>query len=502
MMRFKINTILTKAILLSSITLVYIQFSCTDRKVEEGEKLAKMYCGSCHLQPMPGDLPKNVWKYSTLPYMGMMMGLEEEVENLPDILKTYTLLKSPQPLISQEDFNKIKAYYLSQAPEKVSDSEQALARNDQLFLIEDIDLPGNQTIPNFTCVKFDPFSQNIIAGDQSNRIIWLINSKKQVLKKLENQDALTYVVPQAAKYLLTYIGSTTQANPNTEGHVDFLTKEFKSIQVLSEVKRPLEAIEANLDENKENELITCEFGFDQGGLSVWKKNGKTFEKKVIDSQTGCTAIQLKDFNQDGKLDILALFAQGNERINLFINKGNLNFESKTLLRFSPIWGSSSFDLVDLNKDGLKDLICTTGDNADFTTVLKPFHGVRIYFNKGNFTFKDPLFIPQNGATKVMHADFDLDGDEDLISISLFPNVQKRPLEQILLIENRDGKFIPQGIPAYDHGRYAVMDCSDIDGDGDIDVLLGSHAVAKFAEGQFNPNWKNAKGLSILRNQTK
>ena len=47
-----------------------------------------------------------MWKYSTLPYMGMMMGLDQEVENLPDILKTYTILKSPQPLISQEDFDK------------------------------------------------------------------------------------------------------------------------------------------------------------------------------------------------------------------------------------------------------------------------------------------------------------------------------------------------------------------------------------------------------------
>jgi hypothetical protein len=46
-----------------------------------------------------------------------------------------------------------------------------------------------------------------------------------------------------------------------------------------------------------------------------------------------------------------------------------------------------------------------------------------------------------------------------------------------------------------------MDCGDIDLDGDMDVVLGSHAVAKFPEGQFNPLWKNAKGVSILRNNT-
>ena len=72
----------------------------------------------------------------------------------------------------------------------------------------------------------------------------------------------------------------------------------------------------------------------------------------------------------------------------------------------------------------------------------------------------------------------------------------------MFIENRKGQWVPQGIPAFDHGRYAVMDLGDIDNDGDVDVLLGSHAVAKFPEGQFNPNWKNAKGLTILRNSTK
>jgi len=485
-------------------TFTYI--SCNNSKAKEGEVLAKTYCASCHLQPLPGDLPKNVWQYSTLPYMGMMMGLDKEVENLPEILKTYTILKAPQPLISQEDFEKIKEYYLSNASESKDYANMNFPKlevNNQLFTAEDINLPSNnQTFPNFTCVKFDPGSKRILAGDQSNRVVWILNANGTLIKKLENQDALTYVEAKGNQYLFTYIGSTTQANPNTEGHVDLLNAQYQSKNILNKVKRPLEGLEANLDADASNELITCEFGFNEGGLAIWKKGKSGYEKHLIDSQTGCTSIQVKDFNKDGKLDILALFAQGNERINLFINKGNLTFESKTLLRFNPIWGSSSFDLVDVNQDGQLDIVTTSGDNADFTTVLKPFHGIRIYENKGDFQFREPIFIPQNGATKVMHADFDVDGDQDLLSISLFPNVTQNPQEQILFIENRKGQWVPQGIPAFDHGRYAVMDLGDIDNDGDVDVLLGSHAVAKFPEGQFNPNWKNAKGLTILRNSTK
>ena len=43
---------------------------------------------------------------------------------------------------------------------------------------------------------------------------------------------------------------------------------------------------------------------------------------------------------------------------------------------------------------------------------------------------------------------------------------------------------------------------DVDGDGDLDIVLGSHAVAKFATGGFDPAWKQAKGILILRNGLK
>ena len=52
--------------------------SCSN-KAAEGKELAKTYCASCHLLPDPGMLPKNVWQYSTLPYMGIMMGVDKEI---------------------------------------------------------------------------------------------------------------------------------------------------------------------------------------------------------------------------------------------------------------------------------------------------------------------------------------------------------------------------------------------------------------------------------------
>ena len=92
-----------------------VEFSCNNN-VTEGEKLAKTHCASCHMFPEPSMLPKNVWQYSTLPYMGIMMGIDKEIDNLPKELADYAILRPQSNLISAKDYEKIKEYYLSEAP--------------------------------------------------------------------------------------------------------------------------------------------------------------------------------------------------------------------------------------------------------------------------------------------------------------------------------------------------------------------------------------------------
>jgi hypothetical protein len=187
-----------------------------------------------------------------------------------------------------------------------------------------------------------------------------------------------------------------------------------------------------------------------------------------------------------------------------LNKGNLKFDAKQLLRFPSIYGTSSFDIADINKDGKFDIVCTAGDNADFSTVLKPYHGVYIYTNTGSVgspQFEQSHFFQQNGATKVIPRDFDNDGDIDLVSIALFPDNDHRPLEGFIYFENTGNDFKQKTLNINHLGRWSVIDAADIDHDGDIDMVLGSHPVAKFPAG-FDQAWKQGSGLVILRNKTK
>jgi hypothetical protein len=476
-------------------------FASCNSDVKEGEQLAKQYCQSCHMLPSPSLLPQNVWKYSTLPYMAVMLGVSHEIDQLEKPLSDYAIMRPASQMIPDEDWEKIKAYYLTESPKELaSPSYAALPEENTLFAIEDLNVSKvNATIPNFTAVRIDVAKHQIIAGDQSNRVIWVLDASGKPKQQLENQDALTYIEPWKGQYLFTFIGTTTQANPDVNGSIKTYNSGEPSMLIKS-LNRPIELKARDLDGDGQDELISSEFGFMQGGMSVWMKKGATWTKKVLNPQTGATHVDVRDFNGDGRLDIVALFAQGDERIMLYTNKGKLDFEETRLLRFPSIYGTSSFDMGDVDNDGDLDIVCTAGDNADFSTILKPYHGVYVYTNQGNMTFKQQAFYPQNGATKVMLADLDSDGDQDMLSIALFPDVAKRPAEGLIYFKNAGISFNQMTIPVNHLGRWSVMDIADIEGDGDLDVVLGSHAVAKFPAGGFDPAWKTAKGILILRNK--
>ncbi|WP_431214812.1 FG-GAP-like repeat-containing protein [Puia sp. P3] len=90
-----------------------------------------------------------------------------------------------------------------------------------------------------------------------------------------------------------------------------------------------------------------------------------------------------------------------------------------MLRWPPSYGSSYFELADFNGDGFADIVYTCGDNADFSPVLKPYHGVYIYLNDGHNSFRPWYFFPINGCYKAVARDFDGDGDLDLAAIAFF-----------------------------------------------------------------------------------
>jgi hypothetical protein len=161
--------------------------------------------------------------------------------------------------------------------------------------------------------------------------------------------------------------------------------------------------------------------------------------------------------------------------------------------------------VDVNNDGKLDIVYTCGDNNDYSPIFKPYHGVYIFTNQGNWKFIQTYFYHINGCSKAIAADFDKDGDLDLAVIAFFPDYKYHPTEGFIYHEQvSPGKFKVHEVPVNLLGRWISMEAGDIDGDGDTDLVLGNFSVG--AQGLMNqkdykPNWDMYEPIIVLQNKT-
>jgi hypothetical protein len=158
----------------------------------------------------------------------------------------------------------------------------------------------------------------------------------------------------------------------------------------------------------------------------------------------------------------------------------LEFEAKKVIKYSPLYGSSWFQLLDYDRDGDKDIITVNGDNADKSYVSKPYHGMRIHLNDGNNNFEETYFYPFNGATRLVANDFDQDGDLDFGLLSTFPDYGSPSELSFVFLENRNSQkfeFLPYIFKGSDLGRWFLMDSGDVDNDGDVDIILSSFSLS-------------------------
>ena len=273
-----------------------------------------------------------------------------------------------------------------------------------------------------------------------------------------------------------------------------------STPLFKDLARPVYLAKADLNKDGRNDFIVCEFGHFTGSLSWMENRGNDeFIRHELANQPGAIKAEVFDYNNDGFPDVWALFTQGKEGIVLFTNKGQGQFEQSELISFPAVNGSTYFELCDFNNDGFKDILYTCGDNADYSMILKPYHGVYIYLNNGKNIFKEKYFFPINGCFKAIPRDFDRDGDLDIASIAFFADYANRPSEGFVYLENKgDFRFEPYTIGEAVLGRWLTMDVGDIDEDGRIDILLGNFSIRPSVV-RSSVDWSKGPPFIILKN---
>ena len=130
-----------------------------------------------------------------------------------------------------------------------------------------------------------------------------------------------------------------------------------------------------------------------------------------------------------------LYAQGKEEVIRYTVGAGGEVSAESVLRFPPSWGSSSLKLVDFDGDGVRDLLYTCGDGADYISDPKPYHGIRLFRGAADGTYAETRFWPLAGAYDAELGDFDGDGDVDLAAISFFPDYRQAEPHAAVLFEN-------------------------------------------------------------------
>ncbi len=475
---------------------------CSCHDAETNQNLAKRTCAACHLFPDPSLLDKRSWQKGVFPEMALRMGLD--LSKLPgtDATELNEILKAlpANPMVSEQEWKSIQQYYLQAAPDSLERASEPQSLLLTQFTASAVTLPiAKKNL--LTMIKREPSGKNIFIGTRDAKLYRLNESLAAVLDSFQLKSPPSDIIFRPRRPPLVSCMGIMDPNDQPAGSLIRLDQDLQVL--IDSIKRPVDLESADMNNDAQPDLVVSAFGNFTGGLYVYENRQGHYRSHAVHSFPGTRKTIIRDFNGDGLPDILALIAQGDEQIALFTNRGKFRFSYQILLKFPPVYGSSYFELDDFNGDGKEDILYTNGDNADYSPVLKPYHGVSIFLNDGKGGFSRSFFYPMYGASMARALDFDQDGDLDIAAISFFPDFKRHPEHGFVYLENRGGTFTDFYTPLAASARWITMETTDLDGDHDQDIVLGALAFPTGVPDSLYADWgKKQVSLMVLRNKVR
>lgn len=263
-------------------------------------------------------------------------------------------------------------------------------------------------------------------------------------------------------------------------------EQFVRHTLLDDVRRVADAQPGDFDGDGDLDLAVAVFGYARGEVLWLENHGQgDFQEHRLHYAAGAIHVPVDDYDGDGDLDIASIISQEDEELWIFENDGHGHFQSRRSFHtFNYDLGSAGLVKADLDGDGDMDLLLPVGDNLEYKlSYPQPYHGCFWLENDGAANFSEQRIATFGGVYAADAGDVDGDGDLDVVLVSLCNDWRSRGSASAVWLEN-DGQqnFTPWQID--DQPTHLVtVACGDVNGDGQDDIVGGRMVVTPPYQGR-------------------